>query len=480
MKYVISERQWPRISRKTIEEELFLKKDTKERKLIIFSDKPEKKDRTKETIGLAKEFRKLGFDWKPDLGHWVGDYSKLEIINKLISSHNKVREIIEDLEKIEDFVAESDVDPTKKSTIMDNLDNYIKDLANATDQAAMDAAIRNYLTFYSRFHNYSLVNTWLILIQKKDATKVAGYNTWKKNNRGVKKGATAIYIWFPMKIKVDTDDTSNVDFGEVDDAARSGSVGVTRFNLGKVYDISDTYPLNEKGNIPEAPKWYGDNEPSEVADQLVERLKKFGETLNIKITKSDAKSGEKGYSAGEHINLSSDISGVAEASTLVHEFAHELLHWKTKSPFYIDDEEANTREMKELQAESVSYVVMKHFGLPVKQHPTYLALWKANKEKIMKNLQVIIKCSKYIIDGIDAMEESTQDKEQLSEMGENDVNLQRVMNHFDNGDDDIKAQVAEVVLGRRKIDRDKIYWALRDMGYMEILDVQYELNLLDI
>ena len=480
MKYIISENQWPRIGESSLEEDLFLKKDPKDRKLIIFSDKADKKDRTKETIALAKEFRKLGFDWKPDLGHWVGDYSKLDTINQLISSHNKIREIISDLEKIEDFVAEADADPTKKSTMMDNLDAYIKDLANATDQAAMDAAIRNYLTFYSRFHSYSLVNTWLIFLQKKDATKVAGYNTWKKNNRGVKKGATTIYIWFPMKVRMDQEDTTGVDFGEVDDAARSGSVSVTRFSLGKVYDISDTYALNEKGDVPEAPKWFADNEPSEVADILIEKLKKFSDSLGIKVTKSDSTSGEKGFSAGDHINLSSDIAGVGEASTFVHELAHELLHWRNKSPFHIDDEEANTREMKELQAESVSYVVMKHFALPVKQHPTYLALWKANKEKIMKNLQVIVKCSKYIIDGVEAMGDEQEAKTDLNEMGENDVNLQRVMDHYDNGDDQTKLQVAEVVLGRKKLDRDKIYWALREMGYMEILDVQFELNLLDI
>jgi len=59
--------------------------------------------------------------------------------------------------------------------------------------------------------------------------------------------------------------------------------------------------------------------------------------------------------------------------------------------------------MKELQAESVSYVIMKHYDLPVTQHPTYLALWKANNEKIMANLKVINKCAAYIIDGIDSV-----------------------------------------------------------------------------
>jgi hypothetical protein len=406
----IKESEWPTLQA-DLKEDIFLKKDDTNKKIVIFSDKEDKRDRVKETIGLSKEFRKLGFDWKPDLGHWVGDYDKLEAVNVLIKGHNKLRKIIDDLEMLENFIEETDVEQSKKNLIMDKLDMYINDLANATDQAAMDAAIRNYLTFYSRFHNYSLTNSFLIYLQKKDSKKVAGYKTWKKNNRGVKKGATAIWIWFPMQVKADAEvDTTGVDFSQVDDAVKKGQT-VTRFSMGKVYDISDTYPLNEQGKVPETPKWYAENDKNEVADELVIKLKQFAESLNIKVTKDTAKGGEKGFSAGEHINLSSDIEGVAVASVLVHELAHELLHWKTKSPFYIDDPAAQTAEMRELQAESVSYAVMKYFELPVTQHPTYLALWKANKEKIMVNLNVIVKCSKFIIDGVESMSDDNVEKD---------------------------------------------------------------------
>jgi hypothetical protein len=412
-KIIITESQlhkiWPKLKESQIDEDIFVKKDPDNNRLIIFSDKEDKRARGNETYGLYKEFGKLGFEWKGELGHWVGGYDKFDAINGLIKSHNKIRNIIEDLEMLELFIQDTDVDPTKKNVIMDQLELYINDLANATDQVAMDAAIRNYLTFYSKFHNYSLTNSLLIFLQKKDAQRVAGYNTWRKKNRGVKTGATVIWIWFPMQVKSGEEgDTSNIDFTGVDDAVRKGKT-ITRFKMGKVYDISDTYPLNDKGEVPETPKWYADNEPSDVADELTERLSRFAETLGIKLTKSDAEGGEKGYSAGGHINLSSDISGVGQASTLAHELAHELLHWKTKSPFYIDDDTVNTREMKELQAESVSYAIMKYFELPVTQHPTYLVLWKANKEKIMKNLNIIVKCSKFIIDGVDAISDDKKD-----------------------------------------------------------------------
>ena len=67
----------------------------------------------------------------------------------------------------------------------------------------------------------------------------------------------------------------------------------------------------------------------------------------------------------------------------------------------IGDKEGRNSELYELQAESVSYVVLKHYELPTTQHTTYLALWKANKEKIQDNLEVISKVAQFIITKID-------------------------------------------------------------------------------
>ena len=86
---------------------------------------------------------------------------------------------------------------------------------------------------------------------------------------------------------------------------------------------------------------------------------------------------------------------------MIHEIAHELMHWKSSSIYYQGDETKYNAAIKELQAESVSYVVLKHYGIPVSHHTTYLALWKANKEKIQKNLEVISKVAEFIIKKID-------------------------------------------------------------------------------
>jgi hypothetical protein len=113
--------------------------------------------------------------------------------------------------------------------------------------------------------------------------------------------------------------------------------------------------------------------------------------------------------------MSSAVKGAGQVSTLVHELAHELMHWRKTSLYYQGDEEKLTRQLAELQAESVSYVVMKHYDIPVQHHPTYIALWKGNKEKILQNLKVISDVAKFIIESIDTVAAQAQGQEKLDE-----------------------------------------------------------------
>lgn len=396
--------------RRILPENLIVKRDTANNRLVIQSDRETSGARAKETIPLAKDFRKIGLDFDRSIGMWVGDIDKFDAVKTMVTqynaksrSSNPAAKALETLEDLEDFIQDAPVPTTDKTTILDKLDAYIDELANATDQAAMDQAITKYLDFYKKFYKYSWTNSWLIFLQRPDAKQVAGFKKWKEMHRVVKAGkGKAIWIIAPIfdKGKGKTEDSD--DFSDVDDAIKSKSK-IRGFRPVAVYDISDTVATSPKGEIPDEPKWFSDNTPNEVAAQLTERLKEFAQLNNITITKEASRGGEKGFSAGGHINLSSDVQGVGEASTLVHEIAHELLHWKKSSIFHIDDEESNTRAMKELQAESVAYAVMKYYEFDVKHQPTYLALWKANKDLIKKNLNIITKCARYIIDGVDSL-----------------------------------------------------------------------------
>ena len=61
--------------------------------------------------------------------------------------------------------------------------------------------LRNYLAAMAKFHRYSLHNFILIVSQRPDATRVAGFHTWKQLGRNVKKGAKGIMILAPMVLR---------------------------------------------------------------------------------------------------------------------------------------------------------------------------------------------------------------------------------------------------------------------------------------
>lgn len=385
-------------------ETLILKKSGEKGKLFAVSDLEDDRAANSETFKNKSALAKGGFVWDREVNAWGIDINKFEQAKATLTVINKKEMFIDKLEDIQDFINKSDA--PNKNALSDRISLFVDDLANATDEAAADAKIKQYLNFFSKFRKHSFTNSFLIFIQRPDATRVAGFRQWEeKFHRKVKKGAKGIMIYAPI-IKSVENDGNNLD-KDVEDKVVRG------YRAVYVFDVKDTDPIDEKGNLPEEPQWFDDNTPSELADKLFEYAKQAAIDMGINVTKLDAKGGEKGYSAGEHINLSSDVEGVGQFATFIHELAHELMHWRTKSPFYDEENLKNNpgKELKELQAESVSYTVCRHYGLPVTHHATYLALWRANKEKIKNNIEIIIKVSKFIIDKIDLIANSSTEPE---------------------------------------------------------------------
>lgn len=386
------------------DEALLLKRVPSEKVLAVQSDLPDERKASSETFknktALAKD---RFFSWNPDLKAWVTPEQNLKKAQEIINSINKKEVFIDKLEDLEELIINSDA--PNKNNLSDRIKVFVDDLANATDEAAADSKIKQYLNFFSKFRKYSFANSFLIFIQRSDATKVAGFKQWQqKFHRKVKEGAKGIMIFAKI-----TKTVNNVDITDDEPSERT----IHTFKPVYVFDISDTEPIDERGNLPEEPQWFDNNTPNETADKLFKYVEVVIQELGINLTQLNAKGGEKGYSAGEHINLTSDIAGVGRLSTTIHELAHELMHWRKSSPFYDEKNiEANgSRELKELQAESVSYTVLRHYNIPVSHHATYLALWKANKEKIQANMKVIINVSKFIIEKVDKIAEDFQNQQ---------------------------------------------------------------------
>jgi len=124
------------------------------------------------------------------------------------------------------------------------IENALNSLTESLENGHSDE-LKKYLQTMSRFHQYSLRNVMLIALQKPNATHVAGFHTWKKLSRFVKKGENGIVIIAPLVYKKET--------VENDD----NSPNVTEINGFKgvyVFDISQT----DGDELPEFARVHGD------------------------------------------------------------------------------------------------------------------------------------------------------------------------------------------------------------------------------
>src|ERR1700678_1443992 len=73
----------------------------------------------------------------------------------------------------------------------------IEQLLSALNEGRSET-LAQYLAAIGRFHRYSLRNVMLIASQNPAATHVAGFHTWHKLGRFVKKGEKGILILAPI------------------------------------------------------------------------------------------------------------------------------------------------------------------------------------------------------------------------------------------------------------------------------------------
>lgn len=369
--------------------------------IAVTSDLEQRKDQSAETFKNKETLKKAGFKWDSNLNSWTISSDQLSHALDTINKINKIEAFVEKFENLPEFVLDTD-NLSRKSEMAGKIDGYIERLTNELSEKAASEEITNFLLFQSKLKTRSINNAILIYIQRPNATHVEGFNTWKnKFGRSVKKGAKAIYIYAPVVLQKKQD--KEIEDQALDDKSLDHEVkrkNVTGFIMVPVFDVSDTDAIPGKEHLyVTAPKWHADNTPSELADKIYNYARELSQELGINVTTDASKKGEMGYASGDHINISSNIAGVNRAGTMIHEIAHELLHFDKTSIFHIP--EKLTKEEIELQAEAVSFVVLKHYGLPATHQTTYLALWKANADAIKKHAGVIKKVSDFIINRID-------------------------------------------------------------------------------
>lgn len=185
---------------------------------------------------------------------------------------------------------------------MNKIQSETEEIAKRLEEGVRDVfhsqKYMDYLKVMSQFHEYSLNNTLLIMMQRPSASIVAGYNAWKQMGRQV--------------------------------------------NRGEVSDI----PI---------------------------------------VTESITGSQIKGYCTRDKIVLNESNSDLQNLKTLVHELAHHKLHFSTEN-------ELKSRQTKEVEAESIAYMVCQHFGIDTSEYSFgYIAGWSSGKDvkELKGSLEVI-------------------------------------------------------------------------------------------
>ncbi len=258
-----------------------------------------------------------------------------------------------------------------------------------------------YLSFMARFHHYSFGNCMLILMQCPHATQVAGYTKWKKEfGRQVKKGERGIQILAPCTKRLLVDE-EQIDPVTGQTAKEQMTVVKTYFKIATVFDVSQT----EGKELPSL----GVSELTGSTERYQEIYAKLVDFAPVPVKTEDFPGAAKGYFSytEQCIVIRPGMSEVQTLKTLTHEIAHSLLH----DPSQVPDQELKKRNEKEVEAESVAFVVCKHFGIDTSDYSFgYVAGWSSGKEldELKASLDRIKNTAAQIIDTIEAEPERTE------------------------------------------------------------------------
>ena len=327
----------------------------------------------------------------------------------LIKEVDLMAENISSVTPIE-FTGKSQKEKVKEIT--DKLEQGIKDLFNSD-------RYKEYLSAMSKFHNYSFRNTILILMQKPDASYIAGFNTWKNEfKRAVRKGEKGIKILAPAPYKKEIEETAHDKNGNpilnADGSNRTTTKTITvpAFKITTVFDLSQT----DGKEIPT------------IANQLtgnVEDYEKFFRALKeispVPVELEDIDRAANGYYhlTEKRIAVRNDLSEMQTIKTAIHEIAHAKLHAlpEKEENEVIEDDRPDNRT-REVQAESIAYTVCQHFGIDTSDYSFgYVAGWSSGKEtaELKASLEVIRTTADEMITDI------SEKLKELEKVQENDI-----------------------------------------------------------
>ena len=283
-------------------------------------------------------------------------------------------------------------------------DERLKELTEKLEQGVSEiftsGRYAEYLSAMSKFHTYSFGNVMLILMQNPTASHVAGFHTWKKefgrnvkaHESGLKILAPCPYRRFIEQDKLDKDGKPVLDAAGKPLRERT-LVQLMRFRIVTVFDISQTE---------------GKELPSIGVSELNGDIAHFEELANAITSVSPVPilyEAPHGAAKGcfnhvtEEILVRPGMSQKQTLKTMLHEISHATLHRRKKN-----EPPSKDQHTREVEAESVAYVVCQHFGIDTSDYSFgYVAGWSKGKEldELKASLDTIRSCAAGLIDAIE-------------------------------------------------------------------------------
>jgi hypothetical protein len=90
----------------------------------------------------------------------------------------------------------------KTQELTQKINESITALCSETDAVKQSETYRAWLRTLARFYSYSFNNWLLIYAQRPEASRVAGFQTWKSLGRSVKRGEEGLLILARMLSRV--------------------------------------------------------------------------------------------------------------------------------------------------------------------------------------------------------------------------------------------------------------------------------------
>lgn len=252
-----------------------------------------------------------------------------------------------------------------------------------------------YLTFARSFHQYSFGNRLLIMLQAPEATAVAGYRAWQAKGYQVRRGERAIRVLGPVTRREPVLDAAGNPLFDADGKPREVRrlVGVRPVS---VFDIAQSDgPTPPEHPVPvlltgQAPPGLWDSLATLVADR----------GFRLELGDCEGANGLTLYSE-RVVRVRDDVDDAQAVKSLAHELGHVLA-----TP---DGADGGCRGLREVEAESVAYMVTQAHGLDSGQYTfRYVTGWATQAAGDQTPEQVLRATGQRVIDAADLILAHTQ------------------------------------------------------------------------